>query len=1162
MFDPSTHFNDDEPPPPDFEYEEEEQLDEEEMMMMAQQELAAMDKENVKPTNSNSNVEPDLKKIRLEDRLDDHNIEDENFLNENDFDDFEQQITSTQEPFQNAQNSTFISQAISSNLPTLKQIQSKNLETQRKEQLAKNTFLRNQILKSRESQSIRKQMSEINKDGSRNNNNFNSNNAYSKEHYGNVLLVKPQSSKSCHLKRCDGNFSLQYFMRKNMEQDRQFSDDNAKLSSIYKESDFKKMKFSALKNLAARKKRKDVSRKVIDQAKNKNTNSISQMFPVSRKKQGHPTKKTINKNDQLLVNKFAPNHFTHLLSDASTNRVLLKWLQLWGHCVFNKPLMQKPVEKDPEESGMGMSNFSSDNQNFRTKYSKNTQKFENRSKAFQNFQKGSTFNNNYKFKRYDPLLEEYNYDSLKRPKHKIILLSGPAGLGKTTLAHIAAKHCGYQVQEINSSDDRSAGSIKTLIRKYLTGSDVRNGMVSLEEGEKKDRNKTFSRSQESGKLRTKPVCLVFDEIDGASAAAINVIVDLANSTNNQQSSKNKNKKSKNLILKTPIIAICNDLYTPSLRNLRNNALILHVPQLESHNMIRRLKEIHQSDEILRKIEIPATVLEHIVLKSNKDIRTALNSLQYVFNMKDVTVAKLEEINIGVKNIQKSLFDLWREFFKLKDVKDYKKQLKLQASKKRDSKGRNLWGEHENTDNISDRRASNFKNGLNIIFSSGESNYEKILGGIYENFLFSTKSDTHFKIIRTAEKTLVNFDLLQTKIRQTQNYSIMGFLPIFLTGFHMKYATGGGLYTKLKYPSLHAENYKKKMANIEFLRKLQNTNTTGLYFGKSQNSVSDLLVGLPLVSKITEFPGPSRNVAPPMYNQQEREFIIEQVDRIVSSNLTINQEKVSINFNDPNNQTFSSNFGGYEYVIEPNIFALSKLCFSRIERIGDLEVKKLAGPGGYSKYDSKNKQKNENSDLTRETEPLSGPALKVSCNITYAQTQYLANIMQREITERFERAQQIRNTESKLNSSLKTKKSNNKNSDKNNLQTTPERPKNPKQQLSGSSTPYQVVRLHDLTHKQNNLEKNQINVIDENSKNSTWNRKEMWKKFLDVEHTPKPAEVISRNRANQVSGNSSKSYDSDYQLEFDPGIANSDVYFKYRKGFCKSVRATVRAWEYL
>ena len=37
------------------------------------------------------------------------------------------------------------------------------------------------------------------------------------------------------------------------------------------------------------------------------------------------------------------------------------------------------------------------------------------------------------------------------------------GLGKTTLAHVVARHCGYHPFEINASDDRTAGNLTQRI---------------------------------------------------------------------------------------------------------------------------------------------------------------------------------------------------------------------------------------------------------------------------------------------------------------------------------------------------------------------------------------------------------------------------------------------------------------------------------------------------------------------------------------------------------------------------------------------------------------------------------------------------------------------------------------------------------------------------
>ena len=42
----------------------------------------------------------------------------------------------------------------------------------------------------------------------------------------------------------------------------------------------------------------------------------------------------------------------------------------------------------------------------------------------------------------DKAQEESEADELNRPKYKVLMLSGPPGLGKTTLAHVAAMHSG------------------------------------------------------------------------------------------------------------------------------------------------------------------------------------------------------------------------------------------------------------------------------------------------------------------------------------------------------------------------------------------------------------------------------------------------------------------------------------------------------------------------------------------------------------------------------------------------------------------------------------------------------------------------------------------------------------------------------------------------
>lgn len=97
--------------------------------------------------------------------------------------------------------------------------------------------------------------------------------------------------------------------------------------------------------------------------------------------------------------------------------------------------------------------------------------------------------------------EEKAPDPFGRPQEKIMLLCGPPGLGKTTLAYVLAKQAGYQVLEVNASDDRSGKIVEERIRNALESTAI----------------------TKEGKLRgSKPTCVVIDEIDGAGGGGESV----------------------------------------------------------------------------------------------------------------------------------------------------------------------------------------------------------------------------------------------------------------------------------------------------------------------------------------------------------------------------------------------------------------------------------------------------------------------------------------------------------------------------------------------------------------------------------------------------------------------------------------------------------------
>ncbi|OMJ29698.1 Chromosome transmission fidelity protein 18-like protein [Smittium culicis] len=136
------------------------------------------------------------------------------------------------------------------------------------------------------------------------------------------------------------------------------------------------------------------------------------------KKNNHTPNQDINKikdkkSGMLWVDKYKPKSFIDLVGNDNVNRTVYQWVKNWDKCVF----------------GTGRNAFKSA-----------ISSSSNETKSKNTFQARKAF---------DGSLPDQN-DKWGRPIKKILLISGPPGVGKTTIANIAALHAGYKTIEINA----------------------------------------------------------------------------------------------------------------------------------------------------------------------------------------------------------------------------------------------------------------------------------------------------------------------------------------------------------------------------------------------------------------------------------------------------------------------------------------------------------------------------------------------------------------------------------------------------------------------------------------------------------------------------------------------------------------------------------------
>ncbi|KAE9385281.1 hypothetical protein BT96DRAFT_1007197 [Gymnopus androsaceus JB14] len=380
-------------------------------------------------------------------------------------------------------------------------------------------------------------------------------------------------------------------------------------------------------------------------------------------------------DDTLWVDRYRPKTFTDLMGNDRVAREALEWLKQWDKCVFGKSKGKKR-RRDEEE------NFDAN-------------------------------------------------DPHQRPKQRILLLSGPPGLGKTTLAHVIAKQAGYEVMEINASDARSGQIVDDRIRPMLeTGYTVKS---------------------------SKPVLVIIDEIDGATGAGtISFIHKLVQLTQDRARKKGRSSQpgEKRTILR-PIICICNDINASSLAKLRPHAAQLRFQKPADVHTVKRLREIC----IIEGLKAETRALSTLVAVAKGDLRGCLNTLQFINSRnEEVTEAVVRNSTKGMKEAENSIASALNSLF-------------TPLSKKR-AKELGLNDEAET------RYVSRLSHEVDACGKDSA-----IAIGCFLHYATLRRHDANFSRFEKANEWLMTFDALSAAMYNDGDFALSPYLPYMLVPFY-------------------------------------------------------------------------------------------------------------------------------------------------------------------------------------------------------------------------------------------------------------------------------------------------------------------------------------------------------------------------------------------
>ncbi len=215
------------------------------------------------------------------------------------------------------------------------------------------------------------------------------------------------------------------------------------------------------------------------------------------------------------------------------------------------------------------------------------------------------------------------------PKKKAIIICGPVGTGKTSLALALAKEYNLELFELNASDLRNRLSLDEILKPAT--------------------------NQQS--LFKKGKIILMDEADGITTTDRGGLPELIV-----------------LIEKTnfPIIITANDIWQQKFSLLRRKCQIISLKELKPEAVESILKDVLEKE----KRNLSQETIKTITKKSRGDVRAALNDLQLILAFGEeifksatkteqeiqVQKAEIQEIQISEREKQESIFDAIKRVF--------------------------------------------------------------------------------------------------------------------------------------------------------------------------------------------------------------------------------------------------------------------------------------------------------------------------------------------------------------------------------------------------------------------------------------------------------------------------------------------------------------------